>query len=146
MSMELKPPPSDGWVPTLDDTPFTRMGGEEAVYALAEAFYDVMDAEEPALASIHERDDQGKVNRGTRQRFGMFLVGWLGGPQHYSATHGHPRLRMRHGHLPVDTAMRDAWLRCMQKALDQRGVTGGLRSFLDDRFAQVADFLRNTEG
>ncbi|WP_223639678.1 group II truncated hemoglobin [Corallococcus sp. EGB] len=146
MSMELKPPPADGWVPTLDDTPFTRMGGEEAVHALAETFYDVMDAEEPALASIHELDAQGKVNRGTRQRFGMFLVGWLGGPQHYSATHGHPRLRMRHGHLPVDTAMRDAWLRCMQKAMDKRGVTGGLRGFLDDRFAQVADFLRNTEG
>jgi hemoglobin len=53
---------------------------------------------------------------------------------------------MRHGHLPVDTGMRDAWLRSMRKALDARGVTGGLRRFLEERFAQVADFLRNTEG
>ncbi|RKH61785.1 group II truncated hemoglobin [Corallococcus llansteffanensis] len=146
MTIELKPPSSDDWVPTLEDTPFTRLGGEEAVRALAEAFYDVMDAEEPALAQVHELDAQGKVNRGTRERFGLFLVGWLGGPQHYSATHGHPRLRMRHGHVPVDLSMRDAWLRCMHKAMDQRGVTGGLRRFLDDRFAHVANFLRNTEG
>ncbi|RKH45160.1 group II truncated hemoglobin [Corallococcus sicarius] len=146
MTIELKPPSSDDWVPTLDDTPFTRLGGEEAVRALAEAFYDVMDAEEPALAKVHELDAEGKVNRGTRERFGLFLMGWLGGPQHYSATHGHPRLRMRHGHVPVDLAMRDAWLRCMHKAMDQRGVTGGLRRFLDDRFAHVANFLRNTEG
>lgn len=146
MTIELKPPSSDDWVPTLDDTPFTRLGGEEAVRALAEAFYDVMDAEEPALAKVHELDAQGKVNRGTRERFGLFLMGWLGGPQHYSATHGHPRLRMRHGHVPVDLSMRDAWLRCMHKAMDQRGVTGGLRRFLDDRFAHVANFLRNTEG
>jgi hemoglobin len=143
---ELKPPPSDDWVPSLEDTPFARLGGEEATRALAETFYDVMDAEEPALAAIHELDAEGKVNRGTRERFGLFLMGWLGGPQTYSATHGHPRLRMRHGHLPVDIAMRDAWLRCMHKAMDRRGVTGGLRHFLDGRFAHVADFLRNTEG
>ncbi|MBJ6760443.1 group II truncated hemoglobin [Myxococcaceae bacterium JPH2] len=146
MPIELKLPPSDDWVPTLDDTPFARLGGEAAVIALAEAFYDAMDATEPALARIHELDEAGRVNRGTRERFGLFLIGWLGGPQHYAAQHGHPRLRMRHGHVPVDVAMRDAWLRSMARALDARGVTGGLRRFLDDRFAQVADFLRNTEG
>jgi len=146
MPVELKSPPSDDWVPTLDDTPYQRLGGEEAVRALAHAFYDAMDTAEPVLARLHELDAEGRVNTGTRERFGLFLVGWLGGPQHYMERHGHPRLRMRHGHLPVDTGMRDAWLRCMQKALDARGVTGGLRRFLEERFAQVADFLRNTEG
>jgi len=146
MPVELKSPPSDDWVPTLDDTPYHRLGGEEAVRALAHAFYDAMDTAEPVLARLHELDAEGRVNTGTRERFGLFLVGWLGGPQHYMERHGHPRLRMRHGHLPVDTGMRDAWLRCMQKALDARGVTGGLRRFLEERFAQVADFLRNTEG
>lgn len=146
MPVELKMPPADDWVPTLEDTPYQRLGGEEAVRALAYAFYDAMDADEPALARIHELDAEGRVNAGTRERFGLFLVGWLGGPQHYMERHGHPRLRMRHGHLPVDSGMRDAWLRCMQKAMDARGITGGLRRFLDARFAQVADFLRNTEG
>jgi hemoglobin len=31
----------------------------------------------------------------------------------------------------------------MSAALDARGVEGELRSFLDRRFAEVADFLRN---
>jgi hemoglobin len=42
--------------------------------------------------------------------------------------------------------MRDAWLRSMQRALDQRDVDAGVRAYLDTRFAEVADFLRNVEG
>jgi hemoglobin len=152
MSTEMKPialnvpGTNDNWVPSAEDMPFHRLGGEEGVRALAEAFYDAMDANEPALARLHELDEQGRVSRGMRERFGLFLIGWLGGPQHYMEKHGHPRLRMRHGHVPVDLAQRDAWLRSMQRAMDARGVTGNLRRFLDHRFAEVADFLRNVEG
>jgi hemoglobin len=152
MSTEMKPiglnipDTDDNWVPSLEDMPFHRLGGEAGVRALAEAFYDAMDANEPALARLHELDEQGRVSRGMRERFGLFLIGWLGGPQHYIEKHGHPRLRMRHGHFPVDIAQRDAWLRCMQRAMEARGVTGGVRRFLDRRFAEVADFLRNVEG
>jgi hemoglobin len=127
-------------------TPFELLGGADAVHALAEAFYDAMDAHEPALARLHPLDDAGRVNRVTRDRFALFLVQWLGGPSDYSAAHGHPRLRMRHGHVPVDLAMRDAWLRAMTRALDACSVRGEVRSFLDARFAEVADFLRNTPG
>ena len=41
--------------------------------------------------------------------------------------------------------MRDAWLRAMGRALDEQGVTGDVRGFLDARFAEVANFLRNVE-
>ena len=148
MPTEMKPiglnlPADDAWIPTADDMPFHRLGGEAGVQALAEAFYDAMDAHEPALARLHELDERGRVSRGMRERFGLFLIGWLGGPQQYIEKHGHPRLRMRHGHLPVDTSMRDAWLRSMQRAMEARGVTGGVRRFLDQRFSEVADFLRN---
>jgi hemoglobin len=152
MSAELKPVAlnlpgtDDAWTPSMEDMPFHRLGGEEGVKALAHAFYDAMDAHEPALARLHELDEQGRVSQGMRERFGLFLMGWLGGPQHYMQKHGHPRLRMRHGHFPVDLAMRDAWVRSMQRAMDARGVKGGVRRFLDNRFAEVADFLRNVEG
>lgn len=124
-------------------TPYDLIGGREAVLALAERFYDAMEEHEPALAAIHECDPPGKVSRRSRDRFGLFLVGWLGGPQDYMAQHGHPRLRMRHGRVTVDVAMRDAWLRAMQRALDASEVRGELRDYLDARFAEVADFLRN---
>ena len=127
-------------------TPFSLLGGEAAVMALAEDFYEVMFRDEPALAALHRRDADGRITQVSRERFGLFLVGWLGGPQHYMEKHGHPRLRMRHAQVTVDVAMRDAWLRCMQKALDQRGIQGEVRGYLDRRFAEVADFLRNVEG
>lgn len=134
------------WTPKPDDTPFDRIGGEPAARRLAARFYDRMEELEPALARLHELDAEGRISAGTRERFALFLVEWLGGPRLYSPVHGHPRLRMRHGRVPVDTAMRDAWLRCMGRAMDDGGVSGDVRAFLDARFAEVADFLRNTPG
>lgn len=134
------------YVPSQLDSPFARLGGEPKVRALVERFYDVMSEREPALARLHRCDDDGKVAREIRDRFALFFIGWLGGPQDYIATHGHPRLRMRHGRVPVDTKMRDAWLRAMGAAMDAEGIQGDVRGFLDARLGEVADFLRNSEG
>lgn len=127
----------------VEALPYDLLGGEAPVRALTEAFYDAMDAHEPELAKLHALDAEGRVSRESRDRFGLFLVEWLGGPRQYSTVHGHPRLRMRHAHVRVDVAMRDAWLRSMQRALDTCAVQGEVRVFLDQRFAEVADFLRN---
>lgn len=130
------------YVPTAGDTPYDRLG-HDTILALAERFYVHMDESEPALAQLHQLDAQGRVHPEMRARFALFLVGWLGGPQDYSARHGHPRLRMRHARVVVDEVMRDAWVRCMGLAMDDAGVDGELRTFLDQRFLEVADFLRN---
>jgi hemoglobin len=130
----------------MNPTPFEQLGGEAPVRALAERFYDHMEDHEPALARLHPLDEQGRITRTARDRFALFLIGWLGGPQDYMARHGHPRLRMRHARVPIDTSQRDAWLRCMNAALEHQGVRGPLRSFLEQRFAEVADFLRNAPG
>ncbi len=39
--------------------------------------------------------------------------------------------------------MRDAWLRCMQEALDHGSVDADLRGFLDRKFRELAEHLRN---
>ncbi len=127
------------------DNPYERIGGRAAVLALAERFYDLMQEREPDLTALHERDENGAVSRRSRDRFGSFLVGWLGGPQDYVEQNGHPRLRMRHARVAVDVAMRDAWLRCMYQAMDDCDVPDDLRVFLRQRFSEVADFMRNVE-
>jgi hemoglobin len=124
-------------------SPYETLGGRDAVVALARAFYDAMEAHEPELTALHRCVEPGKIDPGVRERFTLFLIGWLGGPQDYMARYGHPRLRMRHAKVPVTLAMRDAWLRSMQRALTAQGVEGDIRRFLDTRFAEVADFLRN---
>jgi len=130
--------------PAID--PYGELGGTERIRAIVERFYDLMHEREPALARLHLCTPDGKVDRGSRDRFGLFLIGWLGGPDDYVQQHGHPRLRMRHGRVAVNVAMRDAWLRCMQAALDEHEVKGPVREFLDARFAEVADFMRNVDG
>jgi hemoglobin len=139
----MEPPPSQ---PAQSDTPFSLLGGEARVRAIADAFYDAMNRDEPALAKLHPCDEHGHVARENRDRFALFLIGWLGGPQDYIAAHGHPRLRMRHARVAVNVDMRDAWMRCMRTALDANGVTGEIRAFLDARLGDVADMLRNSPG
>ena len=131
------------YIPTPSDSPFERLGGAAGVRALVERFYDAMSELEPALARLHPCDAEGRVVRASRDRFALFFIGWLGGPQDYVAAHGHPRLRMRHARVPVDTSMAAAWMRCMRKALDDSGVVGDVRDFLEARLGEVAGFLRN---
>ena len=134
------------YVPSSADSPFDRLGGEAAVRALVEHFYDAMSELEPALALLHPCDAGGRVTRTSRDRFALFFISWLGGPQDYIAQHGHPRLRMRHAKVPVDGAMAVAWMRCMRAALDRSAVDGEVRAFLEEKLADLAQFLRNRPG
>ena len=133
------------FVPSPTDTPYDRLGGEAAVRLIVERFYDAMTELEPKLARLHPCDERGYVVRESRDRFGLFLIGWLGGPQDYVVQHGHPRLRMRHAHVPVDDAMIAAWMRCMKHAFDQCGVGGEVREYLEPRLGDVAMHMRNRD-
>ena len=132
-------PPNHGFGP--ENTPYTEIGGDEGVRALVDAFYDRMDAEAPELRALHPRETLDH----DRQRLYEFLSGWLGGPPLFVERHGHPRLRMRHAHVRIDQARVDDWLRCMGLAMDDRGVGGPLRAFLEERFAHTANFMRNAD-
>jgi hemoglobin len=128
------------------DSPYDALGGRAAVERLAARFYEVMERDEPALAAVHRQAPEGGIDPAVKERFALFLVGWLGGPQEYMEQHGHPRLRLRHGRVPVNEALRDAWLRSMARAMNDCGVSGHVRAFLDQRFAEVANFLINVPG
>ncbi|MGH1346280.1 MAG: cyanoglobin [Nannocystales bacterium] len=90
----------------MDRTPYDLLGGREPVLALAHRFYDAMERDEPDLTAVHDCKAPGKVSDATRERFALFLAGWLGGEQEYMERFGHPRLRMRHRNVPITIAMR----------------------------------------
>ena len=121
-------------------TPFGAIGGEAGVNELVDRFYDHMD-ENSAYKVIRDLHPQDLAE--SREKLKLFLIGWLGGPPAYVERFGHPRLRMRHAPFPIGEAERDQWLACMADAMDETGVDGDLRAFLDERFAHVADFMRN---
>jgi hemoglobin len=136
-------PVKEPYSPSPSDSPYARIGGSDAVRALVERFYDAMERLEPELTRLHRLDEHGRVSRESRDRFALFLIGWLGGPQDYVAQHGHPRLRMRHASVAVDERMRDAWMRSMRVALEESSVPEPLRVWLDVRLGEVADFMKN---
>jgi hemoglobin len=121
-------------------TPFELLGGEAAVRALIDRFYDLMDLE-PAYASI--RAMHPNTLEGSRDKLFWFLCGWLGGPQHYIERFGHPMLRARHLPFAIGTAERDGWLACMLQAMTEQGIEEGLRERLLHSFFGTADWMRN---
>jgi len=122
------------------ETPFAWIGGETAVQALTERFYDLMDLE-PAYAVL--RAVHGSDLANARQRLFWFLCGWMGGPQYYTERFGHPRLRARHMPFAVGITERDQWLACMDQAMGETGVDADLRKRLNQSFFQTADWMRN---
>lgn len=120
------------------ETPYLQIGGEEGARKLAETFYDVIEKRSPALrAMLPTNTDK------TREKFYMYLSGWLGGPPLYEEKWGHPRLRMRHMPFPIGEDEAREWMQCMEHALQIADVGDLLRSFLTERFGQLALHMRN---
>jgi hemoglobin len=75
----------------------------------------------------------------------QYLTEWLGGPSLYSSERGHPRMRMRHMHVPIGNSARDAWLLCMHGALDATVADEDARAAIYKAMAKLADWMRNTD-
>lgn len=118
------------------------IGGEDAVRRLVDRFYDWMDAA-PEAAGIRTMHPASLES--SREKLFLFLVGWLGGPPLYMERIGPPMLRARHLPFPIGAAERDAWLWCMDRALDEQEMPAELRDFLRGRFQAMADHMRNRE-
>jgi hemoglobin len=121
-------------------TPYEWLGGEEAVRALVERFYDLMELE-PGYADL--RRTHGADLTHARDKLAWFLSGWLGGPDHYIERFGHPRLRARHLPFAIGVRERDQWLACMNQAMAECSVDEDLRVRLMQAFFRTADWMRN---
>jgi hemoglobin len=121
-------------------TPYDAIGGEPAVRALTDRFYDLMHAR-PEFSGIRRLHQPDLTE--ARQKLFEFLCGWLGGPELYLQKYGHPRLRSRHMPFAIGEDERDQWMTCMTRALDDCGLGDEVKAFLRPRFQQVADFMRN---
>jgi len=122
------------------ETPYALLGGDAAVRALVDRFYDLMDLEPRyrELRALH-----GNELTHARDKLYWFLSGWLGGPSHYIERFGHPRLRARHLPFAIGTVERNQWLACMDQAMHELAVPEYLRERLNASFFQTADWMRN---
>ena len=163
---EQEPTPETGDPQTSTDaqpaTAFEWLGGEAAVRALVDRFYDLMDLE-PAYAGIralpavglpgkYETDDERPVHRvRITKPFFMGRTEVTVAVKHPAVPHprlefGHPRLRARHLPYAIGMAERDQWMQCMLQAMQEQGHPQALVERLLEAFYNTADWMRNKGG
>ncbi len=122
--------------------PYDRIGGDEGLQQLVTLFYDNMDTlpEATLIRNLHPKD-----LKHSREKFFMFLSGWMGGPDRYVAAFGHPQLRARHLPFPIGTEERDQWLMCMHKALAEMRVDTMFKEQLMSSFTRTANHMMNKD-
>lgn len=121
---------------------FERIGGFVVIDRLVEAFYARMDTlpEARTIRAMHADDLDS-----TKEVLKRYFTEWLGGPKLYSAERGHPRLRQRHMGFPIDSSARNAWMLCMEGALEQCVDDAQARDEIFANMAKLADWMRNRE-
>ncbi len=117
------------------DSPYVRLGGEEAVRELVERFYGYMDElpEARTIRAMHAGDLAPMVDK-----LATFLTGWMGGPQRYRERFGRVIIPAAHEPYPIGSAESEAWLLCMRRALESVGAEDDLIELLMPAFAQMA--------
>jgi hemoglobin len=120
------------------ETPYDAVGGDGAVRALVDEFYDVIEADSPSLRSMLPA-----TTTGSRQKLYEYLSGWLGGPPLYTEKRGHPRLRMRHLPFPIGPAEATEWMRCFRMAMERVELGQPIRAFLERKLEPLAQHMVN---
>jgi len=122
-----------------------RIGGEEAVHALVDHFYDLIETL-PQGAAILDLHLQGHGLSHVRPAQFEFLCGFFGGRRYYHERHGHMSLRDIHAHVPIRTEDAENWLAVMDMALNDTGVAQPMKEQITAAFRRGALMLVNTAG
>ncbi len=122
------------------NTQFQIAGGEEGCAKLANDFYDQMQnlPEAKHILSLHPADLTE-----SRRKLGLFLCGYMNGPERYEEEYGPILLAPAHAHIPIGTPEKEAWLLCMKKALELQDYPQEFKDFLLKRLSVPADRCRN---
>lgn len=120
-------------------SPYESIGGADTISRLVDAFYPRVIAH-PDLAPIFPTDITP-----VRDKQYLFLTQFFGGPPLYTEQYGHPMLRARHMPHQITKKRAQAWLSCMQQAMDEIGLQGEIREFMYSRLAMTAQHMVNQE-
>lgn len=105
-----------------------RAAGEQAgITQLVDAFYRIMDElpEAERIRRMHPRDLTE-----SRDKLARFLCGWMNGPSLYAEKYGRIQIPIAHKHLPIGPDEREAWLRCMELAIQEQGYEPDFQRYL----------------
>ena len=121
------------------DATFQALGGEPGIRSLVESFYRKMDSlpASSQIRQLHPSDLSESI-----EKLICFLCGWTGGPKRYAEVYGPMRIPQAHAHLPVGESERDAWLLCMEQALDEQPYGDDLKRYMLEQLYRPAERIR----
>ena len=111
----------------VNDTSYQAAGGLDGITALVNTFYGYMDSIPEAEKIRQQHNPDLSLSR---TKLTYFLSGWLGGPRMYKENFGSINIPGAHRHLNTTIEDRDAWLLCMQKAIDDQPYENLFKSYL----------------
>jgi hemoglobin len=118
-------------------TLYTKIGPNR-LRAIVDRFYDIV-FNDSTIAHLFITDKSL-----IRNKQYQFLTQFFGGPQNYTAAHGHPKMRMRHAPHKIDHSAMEEWLRCMKIAINENIDDPELATVLYECFPKVAAHMVNT--
>jgi len=118
------------------DTSYQAAGELKGITKLVNAFYDYMETlpEAKTIREMHRPDLTE-----SRQKLAYFLSGWLGGPRMYREHYGPIAIPPAHSHLPIGRDEVEAWLLCMQKAVDEQPYANTFKTYLIEQLRVPAE-------
>jgi len=125
------------------ESPYQRLGGDAGVMRLVTRFYHHMNTLPKAatIRAMHAGDLAPMIDK-----LGVFLIGWMGGPENYRERFGSVVIPAAHESFDIGAAERDVWLLCMRMALAECDADDELSELLMDAFARMAEMCRTDGG
>ncbi len=122
------------------DSSYQAAGAEPGIRALCTAFYRHMDREPQAstIRSWHKDDLDDMADR-----LASFVCGWLGGPRLYSEKFGPISIPGYHQQFDIGEAERDAWIHCMDLAIEEQNWDADFKRYLKAQFRIPAERCRS---
>ncbi len=124
------------------NTSYLAAGGEVGLRVLVERFYEEMD-KHPEAMKIREMHNADLTE--VKDKLTRFLCGWLGGPKLYQEKYGSINIPQSHAPFPIGRSERDAWLLCMQRAVDAQPYDEEFKVYLMKQLSIPAERVRNRD-
>lgn len=123
----------------VKDASYKAAGEIAGISMLVDDFYKFMDRLPEAEVIRAQHPDDLET---ARKKLSYFLSGWLGGPRLYSQHFGGINIPQAHKHLPIGESERDAWMLCMEKAIERQPYTTEFKKYLYEQLMVPAERIR----
>ena len=123
----------------FEDGSYIAAGGELGLRKLCEDFYDLMHTlpEAKGIREMHKENLDVMTDKLT-----LFLSMWLGGPKTYKEKYKFQGMPAAHQHLVINEPEKDAWLLCMDQAIDKQNFAPTFKSYLKTQLRFPAEHIR----